>query len=322
MSCFHLDNVSYRYARTPVLQGIDLRLEPGEILGLFGHNGAGKTTSIKLILGLMQPGQGQISVLGGAAGDPQVTRHIGYLPENVMFYPQLTGREILSHFARLKGASLAQVPELLGQVGLADAMNARVKTYSKGMRQRLGLAQALLGKPKLLMLDEPTVGLDPVATADLYRLLRRLRDEGTGIVLCSHVLPGVEPYIDRAAILTEGALKAVGDLPSLRRQANMATTLILEPEGSLADLEKAVNKASASVGLMTTSRQDQADSQGTSSENGVLRVDVRPSEKMPLIQALVASGTLRDLNVHQPGLEDIYVHFIGSGGLAHRGGVQ
>lgn len=322
MSCFHLDNVSYRYARTPVLQGIDLRLEPGEILGLFGHNGAGKTTSIKLILGLMQPGQGRISVLGGVAGDPQVTRYIGYLPENVMFYPQLTGREILSHFARLKGASLAQVPELLGQVGLADAMNARVKTYSKGMRQRLGLAQALLGKPKLLMLDEPTVGLDPVATADLYRLLRRLRDEGTGIVLCSHVLPGVEPYIDRAAILTEGALKAVGDLPSLRRQANMATTLILEPEDSLADLEKAVNKASASVGLMTTSRQDQANSQSTSSENGVLRVDVRPSEKMPLIQALVASGTLRDLNVHQPGLEDIYVHFIGSGGLAHRGGVQ
>lgn len=102
----------------------------------------------------------------------------------------------------------------------------------------------------------------------------------------------------------------------------MATTLILEPEGSLADLEKAVNKASANVGLMTTSRQDQADSQGVSSENGVLRVDVRPSEKMPLIQALMASGTLRDLNVHQPGLEDIYVHFIGSGGLAHRGGVQ
>jgi Cu-processing system ATP-binding protein len=322
MSCFHLENVSYRYARTPVLQGIDLHLESGEILGLFGHNGAGKTTSIKLILGLMQPAEGKISVLGGVAGDPQITRHIGYLPENVMFYPQLTGREILSHFARLKGVSLAQVPELLAQVGLADAMNARVKTYSKGMRQRLGLAQALLGKPKLLMLDEPTVGLDPVATADLYRLLQRLRDKGTGIVLCSHVLPGVEPYIDRAAILTEGALQAVGDLPSLRRQANMPLTLTLEPEGSLADLENVVNEASASVGLMTIGSHNRVEQSDRGKHDGVLRVAVRPSEKMPLIRALMASGEVRDINIYQPGLEDIYVHFIGAGGLAHRGGAQ
>lgn len=131
MSCFRLENVSYRYDRSPVLHGIDLRLEAGEILGLFGHNGAGKTTSIKLILGLMQPTEGSVAVLGGQAGDPQVSQHIGYLPENVMFYPQLTGREILSHFARLKGASLKQVPVLLEQVGLGDAMDARTKTYSR-----------------------------------------------------------------------------------------------------------------------------------------------------------------------------------------------
>jgi Cu-processing system ATP-binding protein len=202
------------------------------------------------------------------------------------------------------------VPELLGQVGLDDAMDTRVKTYSKGMRQRLGLAQALLGKPRLLMLDEPTVGLDPVATADLYRLLRKLRDEGTGIVLCSHVLPGVEPYIDRAAILTEGSLKAVGDLASLRRQANMPTTLSIEPESTVAALESVVNNAKASAGLMM--RHD----------NGRLHVDVRPAEKMALVKALMASGEVRDLGIYQPTLEDVYVHFIGSGGLAHRGGAQ
>jgi len=310
MSCFRLENVSYRYDKATVLQGVDLRLEPGEILGLFGHNGAGKTTTIKLILGLMQPVGGSLSVLDGGAGDSQVTRHIGYLPENVMFYPQLTGREILAHFARLKGADLRQVPELLTQVGLDDAMDARVKTYSKGMRQRLGLAQALLGKPKLLMLDEPTVGLDPVATADLYRLLRTLRDSGTGIVLCSHVLPGVEPYIDRAAILTDGALKASGNLEALRRQANMPVTLMLEPTGSLDSLEHAIRQCKS------------ATSPVIKTVNNRLQVYVRPADKMPLLTALMASGEVADVGIHQPTLEDIYVHFIGSGGLAHRGGVQ
>ncbi|MCG7198630.1 ABC transporter ATP-binding protein [Marinobacter pelagius] len=310
MSCFRLENVSYRYDKSPVLKGIDLRLEPGEILGLFGHNGAGKTTSIKLILGLMQPNQGVVSVLGGQAGDPRVTQYIGYLPENVMFYPQLTGREILRHFARLKGASLHQVPELLEQVGLGDAMDARTKTYSKGMRQRLGLAQALLGKPKLLMLDEPTVGLDPVATADLYRLLRELRNEGTGIVLCSHVLPGVEPYIDRAAILTEGSLKAAGDLVALRRQANMPVTLSLDPANSIAALERVIDNSASASGLMIKT------------DNGRLRVDVQPREKMALLRTVMASGEVADVSIHQPSLEDIYVHFIGPGGLAHRGGSQ
>ena len=310
MSCFHLENVSYRYDKNPVLHGIDLRLEPGEILGLFGHNGAGKTTCIKLILGLMTPNQGSVSVLGGHAGDPQVSQHIGYLPENVMFYPQLTGREILTHFARLKGASLQQVPRLLEQVGLGDAMNARTKTYSKGMRQRLGLAQALLGEPKLLMLDEPTVGLDPVATADLYRLLRELRNGGTGIVLCSHVLPGVEPYIDRAAILTNGALKAAGDLAALRRQANMPVTLSLDPANSISALEKVIDRASSNSGLILRT------------DSGRLQVDVQLREKMTLLNAVMASGEVADISIHQPSLEDIYVHFIGSGGLAHRGGSQ
>lgn len=309
MSCFRLENVSYRYSKTPVLTGLDLSLEPGEILGLFGHNGAGKTTSIKLILGLMSPQQGTVSVLGGLAGDPAVSQHIGYLPENVMFYPQLTGREILTHFARLKGAVRQQVPVLLEQVGLADAMDARVKTYSKGMRQRLGLAQALLGKPRLLMLDEPTVGLDPVATADLYRLLRDLRDEGTGIVLCSHVLPGVEPYIDRAAILTGGSLQACGGLPALRKQARMPVLVRVQAGEKGGDLNTALDD----ISLVTPPER---------LEDGRVQLAVAPEYKMAALRRLLSCSEVANLDVSEPTLEDLYVHFIGTGGLAHRGGAQ
>ncbi|MDX5298691.1 MAG: ABC transporter ATP-binding protein, partial [Gammaproteobacteria bacterium] len=161
MNAIQLDGITQHYGATAVLHDLSLHLPPGEVLGLFGHNGAGKTTTIKLILGLLQPTQGQVQVLGGSPQDVRIKLQIGYLPENVMFYPQLSGRETLRHFARLKQAPDAQVSSLLDQVGLSTAADRRVKTYSKGMRQRLGLAQALLGKPRLLLLDEPTVGLDP-----------------------------------------------------------------------------------------------------------------------------------------------------------------
>ena len=221
MNAVEIQGVSQRYGSMTVLHDLNLNLGEGEVLGLFGHNGAGKTTSMKLILGLLAPSEGQVKVLGRAPNDPQVRRQLGYLPENVTFYPQLSGRETLRHFARLKGAALTQVDELLEQVGLAHAADRRVKTYSKGMRQRLGLAQALLGEPKLLLLDEPTVGLDPIATQDLYQLIDRLRQRGTSIILCSHVLPGVEAHINRAAILAKGRLQAVGSLSQLRAEAGL-----------------------------------------------------------------------------------------------------
>lgn len=204
MNVVEIEGVSQRYGDVAVLHGLDLTLAQGEVLGLFGHNGAGKTTTMKLILGLLQASSGQVRVFGRGPSDPDVRRMLGYLPENVMFYPQLSGLETLQHFARLKGAAPEQVERLLEEVGLAGAAKRRVRTYSKGMRQRLGLAQALLGQPRLLLLDEPTVGLDPIATQDLYQLLDRLRWQGTSIILCSHVLPGVEAHINRAAILTRG----------------------------------------------------------------------------------------------------------------------
>ena len=291
MNAVEIQGVSQRYGSMTVLHDLNLNLGEGEVLGLFGHNGAGKTTSMKLILGLLAPSEGQVKVLGRAPNDPQVRRQLGYLPENVTFYPQLSGRETLRHFARLKGAALSQVDELLEQVGLAHAADRRVKTYSKGMRQRLGLAQALLGEPKLLLLDEPTVGLDPIATQDLYLLIDRLRQRGTSIILCSHVLPGVEAHINRAAILAKGRLQAAGSLAHLRAEAGLPVRIrasgISERDSWLQRWAAAGHSAR---GLSESS----------------LEVVAVNGHKLVLLRQLLGEGEPEDIEIHQPSLEDLY----------------
>jgi Cu-processing system ATP-binding protein len=295
MNAVEIQGVSQRYGSMTVLHDLNLNLGEGEVLGLFGHNGAGKTTSMKLILGLLAPSEGQVKVLGRAPNDPQVRRQLGYLPENVTFYPQLSGRETLRHFARLKGAALGQVDELLEQVGLAHAADRRVKTYSKGMRQRLGLAQALLGEPKLLLLDEPTVGLDPIATQDLYQLIDRLRQRGTSIILCSHVLPGVETHINRAAILAKGRLQAVGSLSQLRAEAGLPVRIrasgISERDSWL---QRWTDAGHSARGLSETS----------------LEVVAINGHKLVLLRQLLGESEPEDIEIHQPSLEDLYRYYM------------
>ena len=295
MNAVEIQGVSQRYGSMTVLHDLNLNLGEGEVLGLFGHNGAGKTTSMKLILGLLAPSEGQVKVLGRAPNDPQVRRQLGYLPENVTFYPQLSGRETLRHFARLKGAALSQVGELLEQVGLAHAADRRVKTYSKGMRQRLGLAQALLGEPKLLLLDEPTVGLDPIATQDLYLLIDRLRQRGTSIILCSHVLPGVEAHINRAAILAKGRLQAVGSLSQLRAEAGLPVRIrasgISERDSWL---QRWTDAGHSARGLSESS----------------LEVVAVNGHKLVLLRQLLGESEPEDIEIHQPSLEDLYRYYM------------
>ncbi|MCP3432686.1 ABC transporter ATP-binding protein [Stutzerimonas stutzeri] len=295
MNAVEIQGVSQRYGSMTVLHDLSLNLGEGEVLGLFGHNGAGKTTSMKLILGLLAPSEGQVKVLGRAPNDPQVRRQLGYLPENVTFYPQLSGRETLRHFARLKGAALGQVDELLEQVGLAHAADRRVKTYSKGMRQRLGLAQALLGEPRLLLLDEPTVGLDPIATQDLYQLIDRLRQRGTSIILCSHVLPGVEAHINRAAILAKGRLQAVGSLSQLRAEAGLPVRIrasgISERDSWL---QRWTDAGHSARGLSETS----------------LEVVAINGHKLVLLRQLLGESEPEDIEIHQPSLEDLYRYYM------------
>ncbi|AGA85388.1 putative ABC transporter ATP-binding protein YxlF [Pseudomonas sp. SCT] len=295
MNAVEIQGVSQRYGSMTVLHDLNLNLGEGEVLGLFGHNGAGKTTSMKLILGLLAPSEGQVKVLGRAPNDPQVRRQLGYLPENVTFYPQLSGRETLRHFARLKGAALTQVDELLEQVGLAHAADRRVKTYSKGMRQRLGLAQALLGEPKLLLLDEPTVGLDPIATQDLYQLIDRLRQRGTSIILCSHVLPGVEAHINRAAILAKGRLQAVGSLSQLRAEAGLPVRIRASGVSERDSwLQRWTDAGHSARGLSESS----------------LEVVAVNGHKLVLLRQLLGESEPEDIEIHQPSLEDLYRYYM------------
>lgn len=296
-----LEQVQQYYGKLQVLHDMGWQLQAGEIMGLFGHNGAGKTTSVRLILGLIRQSSGQVRVLGGEASDAQIRQQIGFLPENVMFYPQLTGYETLSHFARLKGAGQDQVLGLLEQVGLTAAAGERVKTYSKGMRQRLGLAQALLARPKLLLLDEPTVGLDPIATIELYRLIGQLRDEGSSIIICSHVLPGVEPYIDKAVILARGHLEAVGNLQELREQAGLPVRIRINGQAT---------------GFSHPQLLEHQPLAGDWHE-----FSIPAAAKLAVLQELL-KYPLEDIEIRPPSLEDIYRFYMEKASAVGVAGVQ
>lgn len=296
-----LAGVEMQFGDFRALNGLDLAIAPGEVLGLLGHNGAGKTTSMKLILGLLAATGGRVRVFGQdptAADGDQLRRQIGYLPENVSFYPQLSGRETLRYFARLKGVGRQQQDELLEQVGLSDAADRRVKTYSKGMRQRLGVAQALLAAPKLVIFDEPTVGLDPMATRDFYQMVDALKSSGATVILCSHVLPGIEAHIDRAAILGSGKLLAAGSLEQLRAAA--ALPLEIRAIGRF----QGRFDESPWLASLTSSGVDYARINGHQ-----LSLSAPQGEKIRLLRELLAQPEVDDVEVSTPSLEALYAHF-------------
>lgn len=288
-----------RFGAVRAVDGVDLDIARGEVFGLIGHNGAGKTTLFRMMLGLVPLGGGEIRLDDTRVGERDfraVRRRIGYLPENVVFYDNLSGIETLRFFARLKGAPQAACDALLERVGLSIAAHRRTREYSKGMRQRLGFAQALLGNPQLLFLDEPTNGLDPEGIREFHGMLRELRATGVTIVLTSHLLAELQERVDRLAIMSAGRIRAVGSVPELRSQVDLPVRfeVTLEP-GAVASVQAALAPLPVAEQRLAGER---------------LLFNCRREAKMQVIAALGAlGGKVRDIGVREASLEDVFFGF-------------
>jgi ABC-2 type transport system ATP-binding protein len=268
------DRLAKRYGSTVALAGLSMVVPRGQVFGFLGPNGAGKTTAVKLLLGLARPTGGTGRLLGAPLGDRLVRRQVGYLPELFRYQAWLTARDVLRLHAELGGLRPQQRPaaivESLRTVDLADRVDARVGTFSKGMQQRLGLAVALLGRPAIVILDEPTSALDPIGRLDVRTIIRGLRDAGTTVFLNSHLLGEVERVCDVVAIVDRGRVVADGPLDDLLGVPTVRVRV---------------------TGLSPTARADLGAFGTTADEPPWLVVRGCPPERVPdLVAALVAAG--------------------------------
>lgn len=294
-----LAGVTKRYADKLVVDRVDLQVDRGECLLLVGHNGAGKTTLMKLMLGLTTASAGRVSVLGkNAAGSQSVLQRgrIGFLPEMVAFQSAMSGREVLRFYARLNGNTVSECDALLERVGLQEAASKAVSTYSKGMRQRLGLAQALLGEPELLLLDEPTTGLDPILRQQFYDIIGDMQRRGTTLVICSHALNAFEARVDRVAIMREGRLVAHDTLVNLSQQTKLPIKMHISVTKGQAGIVAARLDDGVSVGHINAQSFD---------------LQCLYAQKMAVVRQLSNIGDhVLDVDITPPKLDDIYQYYM------------
>lgn len=292
-----VNSVTKTYGKVNALRELSFDLHEGETVALVGHNGAGKTTLIKLLLGLISPTSGHVEVLGEdpANGDFAVRQALGYLPESVSFHLALTGRETLAFYARLKRVPMQSADSLFERVGLAaSAADRPIRTYSKGMRQRLGLAQALLGAPRVLLLDEPTSGLDPALRRNFYNLVDELRAGGATVLLSSHALGELEDRAGRVIIVNRGLRIADGTLDDLRRMASLPSRVRIRLAGE------------------GTTPPDHA-AHWTPTGDGGWETEVAHAARLPLLHRLTAAAAgIEALSLIEPTLDDLYAHFLNS----------
>jgi ABC-2 type transport system ATP-binding protein len=295
-------NLTKRYDGTAVVNGISFSVARGEIFGLLGPNGAGKTTTILMLLGLSDISAGQARVLGhDPTREPlQVKRQVGYLPDQVGFYDNLTAAENLRYTARLMGFDREEreqkIHASLGHVGLADVTDTRVATFSRGMRQRLGLAEILMKDAQIAILDEPTSGLDPQATHELLNVIRDLKHRGVSVLLSSHLLERVQSVCDRVALFNQGNIALIGTVPELGREViGGGFRVEVEAEG-----QGLAERLAAVPGVQ------KVEAAGTNRWRLTCDHDVRPEAAAAVV---AAGGRLLRLSVEEPSLEAIYTRY-------------
>ena len=274
------------------VNSLDLRVKTGEVYGFLGPNGAGKTTTLRLLSGLLRPTAGSAMVAGAAPGSPASLAHLGAMVETPAFYPYLSGRDNLRVMARYATVSKSRIEPVLKQVDMADRAKHKFKTYSTGMKQRLGVAAALLKDPDLLILDEPTSGLDPQGTVEMRRLIREIGREGRTVLLSSHLLNEVELTCDRVGVIANGKLVAEGTVDELRARSGGRTLLV-----RAAPLDRAQQL------LESFLKPDQVQV-----AEGALVLSVDPSEAASINRRLVADGIdVSELRVSEQSLENVFL---------------
>jgi ABC-2 type transport system ATP-binding protein len=290
------------------LDGLSIEVAPGDVFGFLGPNGAGKTTTLKLLMQLVFPTSGDAQILGRPVGDVAVRRRIGYLPENPYFYDHLTAEELLHYYGQLFGMTAAdraiRVPAMLDRLGIGAERRMQLRKFSKGMLQRVGLAQALLNDPDVVFLDEPMSGLDPLGRRDVRALMLELRDQGRTIFFSSHILSDAEALCSQVAIVAKGRLAAAGRLADLQEFAVQGWELVVS--GVPAAVLDGVRSRVRSVTAITGDR---------------FAIDL-PADAHPeqLLTELIASGgTLVSLNPVRETLEDLFVRRVAAVGEGARG---
>jgi ABC-2 type transport system ATP-binding protein len=295
-------NLTKRYGRDSAVDGIDLDITKGEVFGLLGPNGAGKTTTILMMLGLTEISSGTVGVLGydPARSPLQVKRRVGYMPDSVGFYDHLTAAENLAYTAKLMGLSLAdrsrRIVAALARVRLLDVANRRVATFSRGMRQRLGLAEIIVKQAEIAILDEPTSGLDPQATLEFLQLIGELRADGVTVLLSSHLLDQVQRMCDRVALFQAGRIVMMGSVAELAVQV-LGAGFVVEVEAEGIGIARRLQMVPG-VSNVETLAADR------------FRMTADRDVRADAARAVVAvNGALRRLSVDEPSLEAIYARY-------------
>ncbi len=296
-------NLTKKYGNFTAVDNLNLTVHAGEIFGLLGPNGAGKTTTILMLLGLTEPTAGEVRVLGlDPARNPlQVKAQVGYLPDQVGFYDKLSARENLIYTAKLNGLPRAEayrrIDDALARMGLADVADKAVRKFSRGMRQRLGVAEVLIKQPKLIIMDEPTMGLDPEGAREFLDIIRQLKGEGITILLSSHLLFQVQSVCDRVGLFNAGKMVLEGSVPSLARQVlGGAYRINVEVENP----DHLVSLLKTLPGVVNLKR-----------ENGrVIQLETRDDLRTNVAQAVIENGgKLLSLSAEVPSLDDIYARY-------------